>query len=146
MSCDTAAQFSWLPRKPVEVDFSGGKLSSDGGLLPLALLDRQLGLTAALAACLADERDPAKLTHPLLDLLRQRIDQIACGYEDANDATTLRHDPVFKLAVGRAPESGAALASQPTFSRLENSCGTRQQLYRLAECLVCFFVARHQQE
>jgi hypothetical protein len=111
--------FPLLARKPVSVDFSGGSLSSDGGLLLLAQLDRKLRLTERVAACLHDPRRPNRVQHARIDLLRQRVYQMAAGYEDANDATALRHDPAFKLAVGRPPRSGADLASQPTLSRLE---------------------------
>jgi len=133
------------PQKPIVADFSGGTLSSDGGLLLLADLDRQRGLTAAMAACLEDRRDPAKVQQPLLDLFRQRVYQIAAGYEDANDAQTLRQDPLFKVAVGRAPETDPDLGSQPTLSRLENGV-TRRELRRLAEALVRHFLQRHQGE
>jgi Transposase DDE domain group 1 len=120
MTCSSLAlDFPLLPRKPVQVDFTGGSLSSDGGLLLLAQLDRQIGLTERAAACLAEWRLPGRVQHSLLSLLRQRLYQIAAGYEDCNDATTLRFDPALKLAVGRAPTSGADLASQPTLCRLE---------------------------
>lgn len=114
-----ALHFPLLSRKSVHLDFNGGSLSSDGGLLLLAQLDRRLHLTERVAASLHDPRRQKSVQHSLLDLLRQRVYQIAAGYEDANDATTLRHDPALKLAVGRAPRSGADLASQPTLSRLE---------------------------
>jgi hypothetical protein len=120
MSCSQLAMtFPLLSRKPLQVDFTGGLLSSDGGLLLLAPLDQTLRLTERVAACLHDPRLPERIHHPLLDLLRQRIYQIAAGYEDANDATTLRADPALKVAVGRCPTSDADLASQPTLSRLE---------------------------
>src|SRR5215211_2235705 len=113
--------FPLLSRKPIHLDFNGGSLSSDGGLLLLAQLDRQLHLTERVAACLHDPRRPKSIQHSLLELFRQRVYQIAAGYEDANDATTMRHDPALKLAVGRAPRSGVDLASQPTLSRLEST-------------------------
>lgn len=134
-----------VAKKPLVADFSGGQLSSDGGLLLLAELDRRLGLTATCAAQLRERRDPAKVQHPLLDLVRQRVFQIACGYEDANDATTLRGDPLFKSAVGRTPTQGAELASQPTFSRLENGV-TRAELFRLSLALVQFVLQQHREE
>lgn len=114
-----ALNFPLLSRKPVVVDFSGGSLSSDGGLLLLAHLDRTLGLTQAVADGCHDPRRQKSVTHSLLDLIRQRVYQIAAGYEDANDANALRGDPALKLACGRAPLSGDDLASQPTLSRLE---------------------------
>jgi Transposase DDE domain group 1 len=113
--------FPLLGPKPVQVDFTGGSLSSDGGLLLLAQLDQQLGLTKRVAACLKDPRLPERIRHSLLDLIRQRVYQIAAGYEDANDATALRSDPALKVAVGRCPQSDPDLASQPTLSRLEST-------------------------
>jgi hypothetical protein len=115
----TAMSFPLPSGKPVQVDFSGGRLSSDGGLPLLAQLDRRLRLTERVAACIHDPRRPDRVQHPLLDLVRQRVYQIAAGYEDANDANPLRSDPALKIAVGRGPESDPDLASQPTLSRLE---------------------------
>src|SRR5438552_7810304 len=111
--------FPLLAPKPVAVSYSGGTLSSDGGLLLLAQLDQRLGLTARVAACLSDSRLPERITHPLLLLIRQRVYQIAAGYEDCNDANRLREDPALKVAVGRRPASEGPLASQSTLSRLE---------------------------
>jgi Transposase DDE domain group 1 len=118
-SSQQAMSFPLLSPKPLQVDFNGGLLSSDGGLLLLAPLDQKLRLTERVAACLHDPRLKERIQHPLLDLLRQRVYQIAAGYEDANDATTLRADPALKVAVGRCPTSHPDLASQPTLSRLE---------------------------
>jgi len=131
--------------QPVVVDFSGGHLSSDGGLLLLAALDREVGLTEAVAGALTDTRAPDLVTHSLLDLVRQRVYQLASGYEDANDAHTLRRDPLFKIATGRAPVSERDLASQPTLSRLENAV-SRRDLLRLSLALLDFFVRQHQGE
>ena len=113
--------FPLLAPKAVQVDFTGGSLSSEGGLVLLAQLDQQLGLTQRVAACLSDPRLPERIRHSLLDLIRQRVYQIASGYEDANDATSLRADPALKVAVGRCPHSDPDLASQPTLSRLEST-------------------------
>ncbi len=78
------------------VAFDGGQLPSDGGLVWLARADTQLGLSAAFARQIRDwRRGPVR--HPLAVLVRQRILQIACGYEDQDDADTLRHDPLLKL-------------------------------------------------
>lgn len=108
-----------LPR-PLEARFDAGRLTSDGGLPWLARADQALGLCAALAACVPEWRR-GSVRHSLESLVRQRVYQIACGYADQNDADTLRTDPLLKLVCGRLPESGADLASQPTFSRLENA-------------------------
>jgi hypothetical protein len=66
---------------------------------------------------------PLRITHPLEEMLRLRMFAIAAGYEDADDCDALRHDPVFKMAVRHAPESGDPLCSRPTMSRLENAPG-----------------------
>src|SRR5499426_217823 len=128
--------------KAVDLDFDGGRLSSDAGLVLLQDPDEQLGLTRALAAVLQDPRDPRRIHFTLHDLLKQRVLQIAAGYEDANDANTLRHDPIFKLLLGRLPDTGAPLASQPTLSRFENSV-SRTEIYRMALVLMDQFIASY---
>ncbi len=107
-------------RKKVTAAFDGGLISSNGGLVLLRETERRLGLADRLAGCLRDRRDSALVTHTLSEMLRFRMLAIACGYEDADDCDALRRDPLFKLAVGHAPESGHDLCSQPTMSRLEN--------------------------
>jgi Transposase DDE domain group 1 len=67
-------------------------------------------------------------------LVRQRVYQIACGYEDQNDAQTLRTDLLLKLMLGRLPETWTDLAIQPSLSRLENTPGAKDCL-RMAEAL-----------
>src|SRR5499426_2525256 len=128
--------------KAVELDFDGGRLSSDAGLVLLKDPDEQLGLTHNLAAVLSDPRDPRRVHFTQRDLLKQRVLQIAAGYEDANDSNTLRHDPIFKLLLDRLPETGAPLASQPTISRFENRV-SRTELYRMALVLVDQFLAAY---
>lgn len=118
--------FPLLSRKPVHVDFTGGNLSSDGGLLLLAQLDQQIGLTDRVAACIRDPRLPERVKHLLPELIRQRVYQIAGGYEDCNDANRLRGDPALKVAVGRCPVSDPDLASQSTLSRLEYTTGEEE--------------------
>jgi hypothetical protein len=127
--------------KPVVVRNDGGALTSDAGVLLLREIDEQLELTEKLAACIRDERDQSKLQHSVHDMLRQRIYGIACGYEDCNDATTLRMDPALKMAVGRAPGE-YDLASQPTLSRLETGVGWRE-CWRMSEALVEAYIQRH---
>jgi Transposase DDE domain group 1 len=124
------------------VAFDGGRLTSDGGLVWLAQADDHLGLSAAFSRQIRDwRRGPVQ--HPLPLLVRQRLLQIACGYEDQDDADTLRHDPLLKLVCGRLPEQGADLASQPTLSRLENAVD-RRACYRLAQTLLAIY--RHERE
>jgi hypothetical protein len=123
---------------PLVAAFDGGRLTSDGGLPWLAEADAALGLCPALAACVRDWRR-GQVRHALETLVRQRVFQIACGYADQDDADTLRSDPLLKLVCGRLPDSGADLASQPTFSRLENAVD-RRAIERLAGALVEVYV------
>jgi hypothetical protein len=105
--------------KSIIARFDGGQLSSDAGVLALREVEQQLGLAERLAACIEDPRLTGRVRHRMADILRFRLLMIAAGYEDGNDADHLRHDPVFKLALGSLPGE-AALCSQPTLSRLEN--------------------------
>jgi Transposase DDE domain group 1 len=106
--------------KPVRVAFDGGRPTSDAGVLVLAEIERRLNLAERLARCLTDPRSPDRVHHTLAEMIRFRVLLIAAGYPDANDCDALRADPAFKMALGRAPESGRALCSQPTMCRLEN--------------------------
>jgi hypothetical protein len=119
--------------KAVVARFDGGRLSSEGGLLVLREVERRLGLADRLAACLKDPRAPEKVVHRLVQIIRFRMLMIAAGYEDGNDATTLRRDPMFKLALDRLP-SDEELCSQSTISRLEN-LPDRRALLRHVEAL-----------
>jgi hypothetical protein len=140
--CVEQLDFGFLRGKCLRGGFDGGDISSDGGVMLLATADQRLGLTAALAACVHDPRDQSQVRHQLLTLLGQRVYQIACGYEDCNDADDLRFDLAFKTALGRRPKSDRDLASQPTLSRFEN-CISRTGLRRMAEVFVAQFVARY---
>jgi Transposase DDE domain group 1 len=135
---DAKIDFGRLGRRVIEADFSGGDLSSDGGLLLLRQVDQHLGLSRAAAAAIPDPRDPERITHALRDLLAQRLYGLCCGYEDLNDHQALRGDVLMQTAVGR----DETLASAPTFSRLENRA-TRAQAWALHEVLAAQFIAGH---
>ncbi len=128
--------------KKVSVAFDGGLLSSDAGVLLLRGVEERLGIASRLALCLNDRRARDRIDHTVEEMLRLRMFAIAAGYEDANDCNKLRHDPVFKMAVGRAPESGAALCSQPTLSRLENA-PSKIEIARLMAAMVEQFCASY---
>jgi hypothetical protein len=129
--------------KEVVARFDGGRLSSDGGLLVLREIERRLSVADRLAACIADPRDPGSTVHPLADIIRFRLLMIAAGYEDGNDATGLRADPIFKMALERLP-SGRNLCSQSTISRLENLPDART-LLRLGGALAGLYCASFRQ-
>src|SRR5207247_7449625 len=93
-------------------------------LLALREIESRLGLADRLAACVKDPRAPERVVHRLAEIIRFRMLMIAAGYEDGNDADSLRADPMFKLALDRLP-SDEELCSQSTISRLENLPDTR---------------------
>jgi len=114
-------RFDFHPRRAVEVSVDAPTTSSDGGLVLLRQMDERLGLTAGLAPMLVDRRDPRRTQHPRLEQLRQRVFQIAMGYEDQNDAASLRLDPAWKVACDRNVDEADALSSQPSLSRFEQA-------------------------
>ena len=143
-SATAPLRFAGPAALPLEVDFLGGRLTSDGGLPWLAEAEAARGLCAAWAAEVPDwRRGPVR--HGLEALVRQRVFQIACGYADQDDADALRADPLLKLACGRLPESGPDLASQPTFSRLENAVD-RGACYRLALALGAVYLRERERD
>jgi len=147
MTDTTILPFSFpaVGRKKLTADFDGGRLTSDGGVMLLAMAERRLGIAERLARAFPDRRDPSRITHTLADMIRARAFAIACGYEDADDLDSLRVDPAFKLACGRLPETGADLCSQPTLSRLENAPSLKDAI-RLTYALVDQWMASYGRE
>jgi hypothetical protein len=123
----------------LEAAFDGGRLTSDGGLTWLAEVDKELGVCQAMAKHIPEWRS-RRGRHSMLSLLKQRVYQIACGYEDQNDSDLLRSDPLLKLVCGVLPQSGEDLASQPTICRMENAVSAHA-CYRIAEALGELYIA-----
>ena len=134
-------QFASISGKKVTADFIGGDVTSDVGVLVMRETANKIGIIEKLTKAIHDERHQSYVKHEITELLMQRIFQIICGYEDANDANDLRIDPGFKASCDRLP-SEADLASQPTITRFENSITTKD-LYRIAEVFVDQFVASY---
>ncbi len=120
--------------KTIVAKFDGGLLSSDGGIVVLREVEQRLRVADRLAACMVDPRAPDQITHTLADIIRFRLLMIAAGYEDGNDASSLRGDPMFKMALDLAP-SDRELCSQSTISRLENLPDARA-LLRMGRAMV----------
>lgn len=114
----TAVNFPSFGSRRIEVDFTGGSVTSDGGVMLLREADRLLGLMKSLSEVLTDPRSPSYRTHSLATLLGQRIFGLALGYEDGNDHGTLRGDPAFQAALGKAEPLG----SPSTLCRMEQWC------------------------
>ena len=145
MATDCIAQVAFRfhgNRQPVVAAFDVAHASSDGGAILLKALDTQWRLTQRLAACLVDPRQPGKVRHQTVELVRQRVFGLACGYADCNDAARLADDAIHKLLVGRDPLAGPALASQPTLSRFENVVG-RRELIQMGHVLADSVIEHH---
>jgi hypothetical protein len=131
-------EFPSFDRRKIEGGFTGGEVSSDGGVMLLREVDRKLGLCRALDKVIFDPRDPDLISHRQIDLLRQRIYGVALGYEDLNDHDTLRNDPAWQSAV----ERGNELAGSSTLCRLDNRSG-RATAVAMSKVLVEQFIASY---
>jgi Transposase DDE domain group 1 len=120
--------------KTVVAKFDGGLLSSDAGILVLREVEQRLRVADRLAACMVDPSAAELITHPLAEIIRFRLLMIGAGYEDGNDASSLRSDPIFKMALDLSP-SERELCSQSTISRLENLPDARS-LLRMGRAMV----------
>lgn len=129
--------FPSLRGRKIKVDFDGGHVSSDGGLLLLKQVDRKLNLLRRLTSIMAkyDKRQQGKVTHNLHSMLVQRIYGIACGYDDLNDHHELRHDIAWQTAADRLDN----LASVPTLCRFENS-SVREMSMELMNLMIDVFI------
>lgn len=128
--------------KPVTIEFDQRQGSSDGGAVLLKATGRRYDLVRRLNRSLIETRQEGKIDRSLAALTAQRIYAIACGYADANDAARLKADSVHKMLVGRDPNAGFDLASQPSLSRFENAASPRQ-LYRTSEQLAVSLIERY---
>ncbi len=138
--CQTKFEFQALGNRKVEVDFSGGHLSSNGGTLFLREVDEHLQLSSRLSGCFRDLRDPRYVEHRLPALIAQRVHGIALGHEDLNDHEALRLDPLFAASCGRRDvlgeerrseaEPGKPLAGKSTLNRLELGAQDTRGSYR----------------
>ncbi len=121
--------FQGFGKRDVVAGFDGGDITSDGGAVWLRSIDERTGLLEGFAACFRDQRDPTRVEHSVIDLVRQRVYGLALGYEDLVDHDELRRDPLLAAVVGKADPAGAkrkrerdvgtALAGKSTLNRLE---------------------------
>lgn len=138
-------ELSSVQKKLVEIQFTGENISSDGGLLLLKEVEQQVGIIKKLSSCIQDNRHGSYVDHSIEALIKQRVFQIAAGYEDANDCNQLKEDAVLKLCADKMPESSISLASQPTMSRFENQL-SRSDLYKMAVCFADNFIGSYADE
>lgn len=135
MSTGCAQQLTFwdIGTQQVTVDFQGGSVVTDTGLLPIRLLDRELGVLAEIARRLPDPRAQKFVTHSREAILTQDVYQILAGYPDGNDAQALRHDRLFQTLVGVSPHDDQALASGSTLNRFHQAFTRRQAELPLEE-------------
>ena len=128
MAADCAEQLTFWDIGPQEVtlDFEGGQVVSDTGLLAVRLLDKELGVLATVAERLPDPRAQALVTHTREALLTQEVYQILAGYPDGNDAQAARQDPLFQTLLDVSPRDGQELASGSTLNRFHHAYTRRQ--------------------
>ena len=136
----TRFEFQDLGKRKVEVDFSGGHLSSNGGTLLVREIDIRLNLCPRLSSCFTDQRDQRWVEHQLPVLIAQRVHGIALGHEDINDHERLRHDPLLAASCGRSDvlgeerpyksDQGKPLAGKSTLNRLELGAESKEGHYR----------------
>ena len=118
----------------IMIDFQGAKITSDTGFLLLREIDNRFGVIGPVAEDLQDARSSVHAKHSFVQMIRQRVYQIAAGYEDCNDADLLRIDPALRPAIGKEHDAGAG---QSMLSRLENEIlGTEDGLKALEEAIV----------
>lgn len=129
--------FAPVKRRRIKVDFDGGDVSSDGGLLLLRQIDRKLGIISRMADILGvyDKREKAKITHSVRSMLVQRVYGISCGYEDLNDHDALRKDILWQAAADRVDD----LSSSSTLCRLEQT-SEREMCFRLMDLMTEVFI------
>lgn len=143
--CNTnQLRFSYFQKRNLTVDFGGGEITSDAGMLLIRQADDRMGLVKGFANCITDQRDLRYVDHDMETLLRQRVYQVVAGYEDCNDANILKSDPALKAACEKLL-SDDDLASQPTLSRLENSMTTKD-MYRTANYFLDLYVRKKRKE
>lgn len=134
-----------VARKKVTADFNAPSLSSFGGLALLGKYETTTKILDRITSCVHDDRNPKFVVHPLAEMIRQRVFQIAAGYEDADDCDRFRSDSILKMCCGRRPEDEIDLCSQPTMTRLENRLST-EELYNIGLCFVDEFIASYESE
>jgi hypothetical protein len=137
-SLPTLFNLTGLNHKKIEVRFNAEQVSNDGGLLLLKEVESQIGIIESLASCVTDNRHQSYVKHGTGQMLRQRIMQIAAGYEDANDCNLLRNDGILKVCSGQEQ----SMATQPTMSRFENQV-RKKELYNMAKAFVDGFISSY---
>ena len=107
--------FSLQSNRQIKINFDGGDLSSDAGLLLIKEFISKLGIERLLNRSFKTNDSAVFRYHTDRDNLLQMIYMIMAGYFEDDASDELTKDPVFKAVLEKS-----ALASQPTVSRFFN--------------------------
>jgi hypothetical protein len=142
--------FATEGRREMVAEFSGGRISSDGGALLLRETDQKMKMLSRFSRCFLDGRDPDLIEHSVEQMLAQRVYGLALGYEDLNDHEQLRHDPLLRVVAGKAEPDKEALAGKSTLNRMDLGDGTPDRYKKITfwrdaidELLVEMFLEAH---
>ena len=133
---ETLFQFEAHFSRQVVAEFSGERLTTEGGSLLLRATDRKIGLLRRVVGCFSDTRNPQRIEHELSEMLAQRIYGLALGYEDLNDHEELRNDPLLAVLAGKR-DLGEPLAGKSTLNRLELTPGgspAAERYHKISYC------------
>jgi hypothetical protein len=142
--------FATEGRREMVAEFSGGRISSDGGALLLRETDQKMKMLSRFSRCFLDGRDPDLIEHSVEQMLAQRVYGLALGYEDLNDHEQLRHDPLLRVVAGKAEPDKEALAGKSTLNRMDLGDGTPDRYKKITfwrdaidELMVEMFLEAH---
>jgi hypothetical protein len=131
-------QLSKVKNRKIEVNFTGGDISSDGGVLLLREADKRLGITNELAKIFPDKIEASKVIHTMQSMIKQRVYGIALGYEDLNDHDNLRKCPAMQTSIDTLDD----MASRATLCRMENNAN-RQFAVKAHRLMIDKFILSH---
>lgn len=103
--------------KKLAIEFTEENVTSDSGLVLFKPTIDNLNIVKRIEKILHDPRNPKAIDHSTNEMISQRLYQLIAGYNDLNDADSLRNDILFKELCKKKNEE---LASSPTLCRLEN--------------------------
>jgi Transposase DDE domain group 1 len=142
--------FATEGRREMVAEFSGGRISSDGGALLLRETGQKMKMLSRFSRCFLDGRDPDLIEHSVEQMLAQRVYGLALGYEDLNDHEQLRHDPLLRVVAGKAEPDKEALAGKSTLNRMDLGDGTPDRYKKITfwrdaidELMVEMFLEAH---
>ncbi|MFD2615905.1 transposase, partial [Terrilactibacillus laevilacticus] len=118
--------------KRIKVNFDGGNLTSDSGLLLYKEFDEKIGLSQSIQENLQVNDSVHHRKHANDEVVIQKIYQHIAGYHTDDHADELKREPMFTTILGKDQ-----LASQPTLSRLNQKFDkvTMKQLQQVNQIL-----------